>query len=101
MSGSLSSADLGEPLAALRRSLTIEATELSILVRGNTSPTVEVRAAIQVSVHRLAGGLGFFGLRDEGELARAIDESLSNDADDWPLNQLLELLQSIERLLRP
>lgn len=101
MSGSLSSTDLGDPLAALRRSLAIEATELSILLHGDTSPTVEVRVAIHASVHRLAGGLGFFGLRDEGELARMIDESLSTDSGLWPLNELLALIRSIERLLQP
>lgn len=101
MSGSLLPTDLSEPLAALRRSLAVEVTELSILLHGDASPTVEVRSAAHASVHRLAGGLGFFGLRDEGELARMIDESFSTDSGLWPLNELLVLIRSIEQLLQP
>lgn len=93
--------DLGGPFDALRRSLASEASELSALIEDIIAPTAEIRTAAHVSVHRLAGGLGFFGLQDEGNLARVIDERLSADAELWPINDLLELLLSIERSLQP
>jgi len=101
MNRALPSMELSESLANLRRSLILEVAELSVLVRGTQPPADEVRVVIHRSVHRLAGGLGFFGLRDEGEIARVIDVSLSTDTEKWPIDELLDLLRSIERLLLP
>lgn len=101
MTAPLPTRGLDGPLVALRRSLGLEVAELSVLVQGTQPPAAEVRVVIHRSVHRLAGGLGFFGLREEGELAATIDRAWSADPEIWPVNELLVLLRSIERLLLP
>jgi HPt (histidine-containing phosphotransfer) domain-containing protein len=93
-------APVSAPLLELRQALVDEAIELLVVLDGTATPSEATRLDVHASVHRLAGGLGFFGLHELGGLARDIDVRMASSCDHWPLSEIVELLSTIERSLQ-
>jgi HPt (histidine-containing phosphotransfer) domain-containing protein len=92
---------VADTLLELRQTLVREAIDLLTALEGTNCPDSAMRLGLHASVHRLAGGLGFFGLTELGATAQKLDLRMSDSSDDWTVSEIVELLSTIERSLRP
>ena len=90
---------VAEAMTELRRALAQEASDLLIALEGTDNSALGLCPDVHATVHRLAGGLGFFGLQELGAAAHDLDLRMSNTCDDWTLSEVVELLSTIERSL--
>ena len=91
---------VSEPLRELLlHSIVTETDDLRQILETGSPRSTNDRTSIHQSIHRLAGSLGFLGLRDFGLAARRIDEEMSTNDETFPLTAILELVAAIERSL--
>jgi HPt (histidine-containing phosphotransfer) domain-containing protein len=88
-------------LTGLRHALAREATDLLRALESNNCAESALALGVHASVHRLAGGLGFFGLQELGAAFRDLDQRMSCSGADWTVSEIVELLSTTERSLRP